>query len=54
MTIMDIIEQQNAIIKMQSDLIKDLFGAVSQHAEVDALEAKLKEIERAKEKLNAV
>ena len=43
-----IIEKQNEIIQMQSQLIKDLFYELAQHTAVDDLEKKLSSIEAAK------
>lgn len=43
-----IIEKQNEIIAMQSQLITDLYNELAQHTAVDDLEKRLSEIEDAK------
>lgn len=45
MTITEIVDTQNTIIKMQSDVIKDLFYLLSEHvstAELDTIKAVVK------------
>jgi hypothetical protein len=43
-----IIEKQNQIIQMQSQLITDLYNMLAQHTAVDDLEKRLSEIETVK------
>ena len=43
-----IIEKQNQIIQMQSQLITDLYNMLAQHTAVDDLEKRLAEIETVK------
>ena len=46
-----IIEKQNEIITMQSQLIADLFNELAQHTAVDEIEKRLSEIEAAKKEI---
>ena len=48
MTTLEVIETQNEIIQMQSQLITDLYNMLAQHTAVDDLEKRLSEIEAAK------
>ena len=44
----EVIEKQNEIITMQSQLITDLYNELAQHTAVDDLEKRLSEIETVK------
>lgn len=50
----DVIEKQNEIIRMQSELITELCSELAQHAELDRIEAKLAKIEALKEEVENV
>ena len=42
---LDIVEKQNEIIRLQSELITELCMELAQHVELDRIEAELAEIE---------
>ena len=46
-----IIEKQNEIITMQSQLITDLYNELAQHTAVDEIEKRLSKIEAAKKEV---
>lgn len=46
-----VIEKQNEIITMQSQLIMDLYNELAQHTAVDEIEKRLREIEAAKKEV---
>lgn len=46
-----VIEKQNEIITMQSQLITDLYNELAQHTAVDEIEKRLREIEAAKKEV---
>ena len=46
-----IIEKQNEIITMQSQLITELYNELAQHTAVDEIEKRLSEIEAAKKEV---
>lgn len=46
-----VIEKQNEIITMQSQLITDLYNELAQHTAVDEIEKRLREIEVAKKEV---
>ena len=46
-----IIEKQNEIITMQSQLITELYNELAQHTAVDEIEKRLSEIETAKKEV---
>ncbi len=47
----DIVEKQNEIIRLQSNIITELCAELAQHAELDRIEAELKKIEIMKEEV---
>ena len=48
----DVVEKQNEIIRLQSNIITDLCAELAQHAELDRIEAELARIEALKEEIN--
>lgn len=46
-----VIEKQNEIITMQSQLIMDLYNELAQHTAVDEIEKRLREIEAVKKEV---